>query len=61
MRELPPQIALDFLHLGQQRGRLSMKPQHVDFAIDALGNGDYRFIHGATGEREFLLKASEKF
>ena len=36
--ELLAQFTLNRFDLSQQTGRLSVKPQDMDFAVDALGN-----------------------
>ena len=60
-RQLSAQFSLDRLHLGQEARGLSMESQHVDFAVDPFGDRHDRFIDGAAGEREFFLKAAQKF
>jgi len=47
--------------LRQQTGRLSVKAQDMDLAIDALGDGHDGFVNRIAGQRKFVLKTTEEF
>ena len=60
-RELLTEFALNRFDLRQQTGRLSVKAQDMDLAIDALGDSHNRFVDRVAGQRKFLLKTTEEF
>lgn len=55
-----PDVPMDGMDLIQDRGGLAMEAQHMDLAVDALSDGDSRFIQRAAGERKFFADASEQ-
>jgi len=59
--ELLTEFALNRFDLRQQTGRLSVKAQDMDLAIDALGDGHDGFVNRIAGQREFVLKTTEEF
>ena len=60
-RELLTEFALNRFDLRQQTGRLSVKAQDMDLAIDALGDGHDGFVDRMAGQGKLLLKTTKEF